>query len=112
MESPEGRLKTLGLWCKRRLWNNKGKRTNTPPLCPLTLCLPQKGGTAHHDASCSVPNELPLARGVAFRLDHGGDVEPEGNCPFTEMRRTMGPKAVRSRELRQLAMRWFLEDYG
>ncbi|RZS16275.1 hypothetical protein BHM03_00048241, partial [Ensete ventricosum] len=52
------------------------------------------------------------ARGVAFRLDHGGDVEPEGNCPFTEMRRTMGPKAVRSRELRQLAMRWFLEDYG
>ncbi|WOL11441.1 hypothetical protein Cni_G20203 [Canna indica] len=52
------------------------------------------------------------ASGVAFRLDHGGDVEADGNCLFTAARRAMGPKAASARELRQRAVRRFLEDYG
>ncbi|CAD5177427.1 unnamed protein product [Musa acuminata subsp. malaccensis] len=52
------------------------------------------------------------APGVAFRLEHGGDVEADGNCLFTAARRAMGPKTAGARELRQRAVRRFLEDYG
>ncbi|RWW18227.1 hypothetical protein GW17_00017804 [Ensete ventricosum] len=50
--------------------------------------------------------------GVAFRLEHGGDVEADGNCLFTAARRAMGPKTAGARELRQRAVQRFLEDYG
>ncbi|XP_074588918.1 uncharacterized protein LOC141844826 [Curcuma longa] len=49
--------------------------------------------------------------GVAFRLEHGGDVEADGNCLFTAARRVLGPKAPSARELRQRGVRRFLEDY-
>ncbi|WOL12857.1 hypothetical protein Cni_G21625 [Canna indica] len=52
------------------------------------------------------------APGVAFRLDHGGDVEADGNCLFTAVRRAIGSSVVEVRELRQRAVRRFLEDYG
>ncbi|WOL12859.1 hypothetical protein Cni_G21627 [Canna indica] len=50
--------------------------------------------------------------GVAFRLDHGGDVEADGNCLFTAVGRAIGSRGVEVRELRQRAVRRFLEDYG
>ncbi|KAG6536061.1 uncharacterized protein LOC122022676 [Zingiber officinale] len=51
------------------------------------------------------------APGVAFRLEHGGDVDADGNCLFTAARRVLGPKAPSARELRQRGVRRFLEDY-
>ncbi|XP_072961782.1 uncharacterized protein [Typha angustifolia] len=51
------------------------------------------------------------ALAVVFRLDHGGDVEADGNCLFTAARKAMGSK-VGARELRQRTVRRFVEDYG
>ncbi|KAK8969394.1 hypothetical protein KSP40_PGU003936 [Platanthera guangdongensis] len=51
------------------------------------------------------------ATGMAFRLAHGGDVEADGNCLFTALRRAMGSK-IGARELRMRMVRRFLEDRG
>ncbi|RWW68842.1 hypothetical protein BHE74_00023612 [Ensete ventricosum] len=53
---------------KRRLQNNKGRGTNTSPQRPLALCLPQKSGIAHHDASRFMPDELPCGTCVTPRV--------------------------------------------
>nr|CAD1824367.1 unnamed protein product [Ananas comosus var. bracteatus] len=53
-----------------------------------------------------------VAAGAAFRLEHGGDVEADGNCLFTAARKAMvGAKVGGPRELRQRTVRRFLEDY-
>ncbi|XP_072950203.1 uncharacterized protein [Typha angustifolia] len=51
------------------------------------------------------------APAAVFRLEHGGDVEADGNCLFTAARRAMGSK-VEARELRKRTVRRFLEDYA
>ncbi|EPS72489.1 hypothetical protein M569_02268 [Genlisea aurea] len=48
---------------------------------------------------------------VVFRLMHGGEVDPDGNCLFTAARRSMGVDAS-PRELRARTVRRFLEDLG
>ncbi|XP_039133225.1 LOW QUALITY PROTEIN: uncharacterized protein LOC120270273 [Dioscorea cayenensis subsp. rotundata] len=56
------------------------------------------------------PSEGPAAVAVGFRLEHGGEVEADGNCLFTAARSAMGGK-VGARELRQRTVGRFLEDY-
>ncbi|KAI0515682.1 hypothetical protein KFK09_008348 [Dendrobium nobile] len=57
------------------------------------------------------PQEGAVVKGMAFRLSHGGDVEADGNCLFTAVRRAMGSK-VGARELRLRTARRFLEEHG
>ncbi|KAH0463769.1 hypothetical protein IEQ34_006555 [Dendrobium chrysotoxum] len=57
------------------------------------------------------PQEGAVVTGMAFRLSHGGDVEADGNCLFTALRRAMGTK-VGARELRLRTARRFLEEHG
>jgi len=47
---------------------------------------------------------------VVFRLDHGGEVDADGNCLFTAARTAAAAKAD-ARELRHRAVRWFAEVY-
>ncbi|KAM0934871.1 hypothetical protein DsansV1_C30g0215101 [Dioscorea sansibarensis] len=56
------------------------------------------------------PTGEAAAAAVGFRLEHGGDVEADGNCLFTAARTAMGGK-VGARELRQRTVVRFLEDY-
>lgn len=49
--------------------------------------------------------------GVAFRLEHGGNVEADGNCLFTASRKAMAIK-VGVRDLRQRTVARFLDEYG
>lgn len=48
---------------------------------------------------------------VVFRLDHGGEVESDGNCLFTAARTAAAAKAD-ARELRHRAVRRFNEVYA
>nr|CAB3472592.1 unnamed protein product [Digitaria exilis] len=48
---------------------------------------------------------------VVFRLDHGGEVESDGNCLFTAARTAAAAKAD-ARELRHRAVRRFAEVYA
>jgi hypothetical protein len=48
---------------------------------------------------------------VVFRLDHGGEVESDGNCLFTAARTAAAAKAD-ARELRHRAVRRFTEVYA
>ncbi|TVU22349.1 hypothetical protein EJB05_32038 [Eragrostis curvula] len=48
---------------------------------------------------------------VVLRLDHGGEVESDGNCLFTAARTAAAAKAD-ARELRQRAVRRFAEVYA
>lgn len=48
---------------------------------------------------------------VVFRLDHGGEVEADGNCLFTAARTAAAAKAD-ARELRHRAVRRFAEVYA
>ncbi|KAJ0972559.1 hypothetical protein J5N97_020518 [Dioscorea zingiberensis] len=57
------------------------------------------------------PSEGQAAESVGFSLEHGGEVEADGNCLFTAARTAMGGK-VGARELRQRTVGRFLEDYG
>lgn len=52
--------------------------------------------------------------GMVFQLDHGGNVEADGNCLFTAARRAMGAaaKAMGPQELRQRTVRRFVEDHA
>ncbi|KAJ3708829.1 hypothetical protein LUZ61_012534 [Rhynchospora tenuis] len=45
-----------------------------------------------------------------FRLEHGGEVESDGNCLFTATRRSMCVK-MSARELRRCTVRRFQEEY-
>ncbi|KAJ0988798.1 hypothetical protein J5N97_007154 [Dioscorea zingiberensis] len=45
-----------------------------------------------------------------YRLEHGGEVEADGNCLFTALSAAMGGK-VGARELRRRAVARFVEDY-
>ncbi|XP_020111037.1 uncharacterized protein LOC109726016 [Ananas comosus] len=50
------------------------------------------------------------APGAAFRLEHGGDVEADGNCLFTAARKAMvGAKVGGPRELRQRTVRGIVD---
>ncbi|CAN6253118.1 unnamed protein product [Urochloa humidicola] len=48
---------------------------------------------------------------VVFRLDHGGEVDADGNCLFTAARTAAAAKSG-ARELRHRAVRRFAEVYG
>ncbi|RLN23949.1 uncharacterized protein C2845_PM07G03750 [Panicum miliaceum] len=48
---------------------------------------------------------------VVFRLDHGGEVDADGNCLFTAARTAAAAKAD-ARELRHRAVRRFSEVYA
>ncbi|GKU86884.1 hypothetical protein SLEP1_g1356 [Rubroshorea leprosula] len=48
---------------------------------------------------------------VVFRLSHGGEVSPDGNCLFTASQRTMACE-IDVRELRRRAVKRFVEDLG
>nr|XP_010913004.1 uncharacterized protein LOC105038799 [Elaeis guineensis] len=51
--------------------------------------------------------------GTVFRLEHGGEVESDGNCLFSAARRAMGAaaKGMGPRELRQRTVQRFQEDH-
>ncbi|GKU98626.1 hypothetical protein SLEP1_g11604 [Rubroshorea leprosula] len=46
---------------------------------------------------------------VVFRLSHGGEVSPDGNCLFTASQRAMA-REIDARELRRRAVKLFVED--
>ncbi|GKU92815.1 hypothetical protein SLEP1_g6490 [Rubroshorea leprosula] len=48
---------------------------------------------------------------VVFRLSHGGEVSPDGNCLFTASQRAMA-RDIDARELRRRAVKRFVEDLG
>ena len=53
----------------------------------------------------------PAPAPVVFRLDHGGEVDADGNCLFTAARTAAAAKAD-ARELRHRAVRRFAEVYA
>lgn len=57
------------------------------------------------------PEAPAPAPAVVFRLDHGGEVESDGNCLFTAARRAAAAKAE-ARELRHRAVRRFADVYA
>ena len=57
-----------------------------------------------------VPVPVPALAPVVFRLDHGGEVDADGNCLFTAARTAAAAKAD-ARELRHRAVRRFAEVY-
>uniref|UniRef100_A0A2P2L9X5 Uncharacterized protein MANES_12G008200 n=2 Tax=Rhizophora mucronata TaxID=61149 RepID=A0A2P2L9X5_RHIMU len=50
-------------------------------------------------------------RSVVFRLSHGGEVSPDGNCLFTASQRAMMAREMDAQELRRRTVRRFLEDF-
>lgn len=50
-------------------------------------------------------------RSVVFRLSHGGDVDPDGNCLFTASMKAMRCE-IDARELRRRTVKRFSEDLG
>lgn len=48
---------------------------------------------------------------VVFRLSHGGEVSPDGNCLFTASQKAMA-RDIDARELRRRTVKRFLEDLG
>ncbi|CAL4977228.1 unnamed protein product [Urochloa decumbens] len=62
---------------------------------------------------CSPPGgeEAAAPAPVVFRLDHGGEVDADGNCLFTAARTAAAAKSG-ARELRHRTVRRFAEVYG
>ncbi|KAM0935947.1 hypothetical protein DsansV1_C27g0198201 [Dioscorea sansibarensis] len=56
------------------------------------------------------PSEGESPVSMRYRLEHGGEVEADGNCLFTAVSVAMGGK-IGARELRRRAVGRFLEDY-
>lgn len=48
---------------------------------------------------------------IVFRLEHGGEVEADGNCLFTAARKSMDVETA-ARELRLRTVKRFVEDLG
>ena len=68
----------------------------------------QKGVLWKHPDGESSP---AAAKSVVFRLSHGGDVDPDGNCLFTASKKAMRCE-IDARELRRRTVKRFLEDLG
>jgi len=69
---------------------------------------PSSPGAGEALAAAAAPAPAPA---VVFRLDHGGEVDADGNCLFTAARTAAAAKAD-ARELRHRAVRRFAEVYA